>query len=624
MKLISQNTELDINPDTTVDFNGSSPLFNPLSGDNTMPFELPGTQKNLSYFGNPHLPTSGGDVRREFPVQLWLGSFLWREGTLRIRNTRKTRQGVTIFVNCQFTPGNIPQKTWFKNLNELDLGSERIPTVQKLSTFYYTLSWASFNLLQTIVYFSADYYVSMEIYADNTLIARSNYTGYVRVGFNPTDADLKRRLSTSQGEIDVLQGSVTINEEKISVKLDNQATNVVVKFASLIAGDSLEGNANGRYPKAMQKMSYTTIADTYYTPKIDNEIYCLPQIKNFKFYSDLNKQFFGIINEVIDGKIALNSDAYMSSRTIIPQIKLKWLFKKLSEILGYSFNGSFITHPEILKLILFNLYSTDKQSPDTSVNFNVHNEVITYANHLPPIKLGDFFQALVDEFCLGIEFNPLTKAIDMYFFDDVINQPEFLDLSGRLSYAHESEVIDLKPIQYKFVTDSGDETVTDTEAIFLPNPSKETVEASTETYENKEFKFPSLVVKTVNNVRQIPQIAQAGVSPLFNQSKNKSPLRLLFWENKKADNKTNDVSLTLNGANNLLDKFHKQKINFLKNEKPYKYTTLLTLQELVSFKFKRKIFADGVWYIAGDFRVKFKPYHTKFEVEIYLHRWYNG
>jgi len=624
MRLIIDNTELDLNPDTTIDYNQSSSIFNALKGDYSYPFDLPGTAKNLQLFGNPHLASSGADVQREFQGELWIGSFLLGKGIIRLRNTKVSRNGAFLIVNLEFAPANIPKKIWQKNINSFDFGSETIPVQTIQAKHYWSVSWSSLGMESYVT--SQDYrYYDCLIFIDGQFLTGIELINYESISYTDKNmAKFKNDVSEKFSRLSVDGITTNSDNTKINIKVDKLATEVKIIFrgALFITGPYTEFGFH-----QLSLINFTTINQSYFDAKIDNTVYCLPEIINQKFYT--GGSFNGVINKKDGSHVMLNSDEYQSRYCVVPHLKFLWVFQRLAEFLNLDFTGAFFTNSNIQKLIFHNLFATDKQAAETTIPFNVHSNTINYSNHLPEIKLGEFFQALVDQFGIGIEFNTLTQTADFFFFNEVLQSNDFIDLSGRLAVVYESEVQDIKKKQMIWEFDAADEIAKNTIDIFKSMPTDEIVEADSDfAYDDIKAKFPSLLVETelVGSeplsflLRKNPQIKQTGISVLYSQSKNKNTLRFLFWENGKADSQTDTLALSFYGEHNLYDELLSKKLAALNNNKPFKRKALLSLTELMSFRFKTKIFADGIWYLADNFSVKLRKEQAIYEVEFLLRR----
>lgn len=483
MRLVVNGIDVDLDEDTSMEYVKMSPFFNNLAGDFSYPFNLPGTSKNLKIFGNPHLPSSGSNVRREYKGQIWIGSFLLGEGTIRLRNTKVSRAEVTIIVNLEFQLGNLTKAQWFKSIRTLDLGFESIPTIQKTSSHFFKQLFSNVDLRPATNYLL----VYAGVYYGNNEVAISKIAtwGY---GYNANDTSIKFLYAQLLEQL--VNESFTINADKIliEIKTESSQTNVKVRF---YFGNSV---SNFDYTElVIPPIIYTTIDENYFSSKVDNSVYCLPQIRDSKFYSESNPKFNGVLNAREDNKVLVNTDDFMAKYTIAPSIKLAWFIAKLAEYMNSQFEGDFLSNSDIQKLIFVTLQSTDKQASEISIPFNVHASTLEYASFLPNLKIGEFLQALCNEFAIGVEFNTLAGKVNFMDFSNVLASSEYLDLSGRLSINYDSEVFELKGKQLVWENQGNDELFKEDYEIFKSNPTKEQIELDEFTsYESYNCKLPSL------------------------------------------------------------------------------------------------------------------------------------
>lgn len=610
MRFYINSKEIDLPEKYSLKYIRSSTCFNPLQGIFSIPSTILATPNNAERFNYPHIPSIASNPREEFEAEIWVGSFRLIKGTAKVVSSTEA----TISITVEALPANVSKALWQRNLNELDLGTETIPTLNVTSDHYWKISWLDTNMGVPVLHVDYRYYrcillIDGQVKGDLGLAFLEN-SEKTFVNFKAAFTDLFEKANID-GII------ITANDTHISLKFEGLATDIKLKFQYDF---SLFGNYTNFTDCPMAKISYTTINQTYYNGKIDNEKYALPKVQDDAFYTE-TLDWCGYINQQNAGVIELNTDAYQNRNTVIPQIKFMWLIGKIMEVLGYTHTGAFFDNSSIQKLLLFNLYSTDKQASETAVTFNVHNNVIQYAKHLPKISISSFFQALADEFALGIEFNPFTNVAEFFFIKDALNANDFLDLSGRISFKHDSQFQDLKFKQLKW-TVSNDEMVTDTEPIFQPFPADAVIESNKDKYVGTELLFPSLVVTEVGGVRQAPQIEQVGISPLFGQSKNENPKRLLFWDGSKADNQTASMHLSLYGTNNLYNLFHNEKIDFDNYYLPLKATAQMSIAEIAGFDFKKKIVAYNVVFFAEEISVNLVMNNPKYyEVDLKLRRY---
>ena len=398
-----------INLTSEVTYTRYSPVFNALKGDWSFPFSIQGTDEILSYFNYPHLPQASVLHQRTYDnVSLYEGSFLIGNGTLTLQDCTAKQ----LIAHLNGTVGNIPLKVFEKKLNTLDLGSETIPTVRiENSLHFWELKWNVIDIqihLSNIVY----RYYNCFIYKNGTFEGETGLLDYTVNGFTGRSfAEFKPKQIKNFNEASVKNLIISANDDKISIYSPDPLTELKIVFVGYPNLSVFDTFGFIQF----SKISYTTIEQSYFNNRIETEIYALPEIQNFKFYGDVKGRFNGFINKNFISPsgtiILLNSDAYLSKYTIVPQLKLRWLLKKLFENLELKVFGDFINDNEIIKLLIFNLFSTDAQSTDTTVNFNVHSAVIKYENHLPNITISEFLKALMEEFGISIEFNALTKPL---------------------------------------------------------------------------------------------------------------------------------------------------------------------------------------------------------------------
>jgi len=586
-----------------------SPVFNALKGDWSFPFSIQGTDEILAYFNYPHLPQASVLHQRLYEnVSLYEGSFLIGNGTLTLQDCTSKQ----IIAHLNGTSGNIPLKTWERKMNQLDLGGETIPTVKiDGSKYFWELSWSKITLPELN---RLDYqYYNCFIFVDGKQIGETGILDYSENGFQGRSFD----------EFKVKQ--INNFKQNIVGKLIMSSNNDIISIYSPTALNELKivfiGYPNlSRYDSfgfiQFSKISYEIIDQNYYTTRIINDIYVLPQIQDNTFYSNSDSGFYGVINQTENNKILINVDGALSRHTIIPQLRFSWAIKKLMNFLNYQIIGSFLDDSEILKLILLSLFSTDKQSAYTLIPFNVHQEQIYYAKFLPPISLAEFLKDLMDEFGLGIEFNILTKTVEYFFVKDVLlANDNILNLNDRVRVLPKHSLTEIRKTQVSYNV-SNDSAPNTNLAPYIPVPTNFIVDNDVNPYDKIELKFPP-ITKTLTN---LIQIENNGVSPLFKQFTNESPLRFFFFEDNIGKVESANLSLDLNKPNSNYQKYIKPKIDFEANTMDLETTALMTILEIASFSFKTKILAYNILWLCDELSVKLKTGQEVYEVTLKLKR----
>jgi hypothetical protein len=65
-------------------------------------------------------------------------------------------------------------------------------------------------------------------------------------------------------------------------------------------------------------------------------------------------------------------------------------------------------------------------------NLNQYSNILNIANHLPPISISTFVNALKKGFALAVFFNFQTREMEISFASEIIESTAFLDLSNKL------------------------------------------------------------------------------------------------------------------------------------------------------------------------------------------------
>ena len=603
-----------INLTSEVTYTRYSPVFNALKGDWSFPFSIQGTDEILSYFNYPHLPQASVLHQRTYDnVSLYEGSFLIGNGTLTLQDCTAKQ----LIAHLNGTVGNIPLKVFEKRLNTLDLGQEIIPTVKiDNSQYFWELKWSSIDLQTQLNNITYRYY-NCFIYKNGTFEGETGLLDYTENGFTGRSfTEFKPKQIKNFNEALVKDLIMSANDEVIAIYSPNPLTELKIVFVGYTNLSVFDTFGFIQF----SQISYHIIEQSYFNNKVETEVYALPEIQNFKFYADAKGQFNGYINKhfvrPFRTRILINSDAYLSRYTIVPQLKLVWVLNSLFQKLNFEVSGNFSVDAEIIKILIFNLFSTDAQSTDTTVNFNVHSAVIKYANHLPNITISEFLKALMEEFGIGIEFNALTKTVEMFFVKDVLQATDnILDLNDRVAVLPKHKLEEIRKFQVSYNL-SGDALAKAETSPYVSIPTKTMVDADTEIYEKIELKFPPLT----KNSQNIPAIEAGGISPLFNQSNNETPLRLFFFEDKIGKTETTGLSLDLTKPNGIYQKYLKPKIDFEANTLNLETTGLMTILEIASFSFKTKILAYNVHWFCDQLTPKLKTGQEVYEVLLKLKR----
>jgi hypothetical protein len=87
-----------------------------------------------------------------------------------------------------------------------------------------------------------------------------------------------------------------------------------------------------------------------------------PVLINTAFYGDANPDAGTYINRYYSGAYEKNTTTNYNKNSLVPQFYLMWLLEKIFAYIGYSWKGSFFTHPDFKKLCFYNNFALDSGS----------------------------------------------------------------------------------------------------------------------------------------------------------------------------------------------------------------------------------------------------------------------
>jgi hypothetical protein len=627
MKLVFLDTSYEIELGASeVEYTLNSPCFAPLTGEWSYPFTLKATEEILHFLGNPHLPNVLRDNTKTYRVQLIENSLLFADGEF----TLEYSDYQIITGSLTATPGNIPQKIWTKKLNTFDLGSDTIPTQDVNNTLYAADDKAYIGTYQT--YFGGSetgpinlYSAIQNMFFNTRIKVMLGAVTLLDETFTPEITDLETETAKANKFIEILNKLPDTNQIQLLYTKNNflgvftgiKTETLRLEFTHYLSR-STTTEIRVTMALTIQPKTVKTITNEYDKSLLSTwtKPYYFPEILNAKHYSG-SSVFNGTINKTEAGIIKRNTNILTEKTkySLVPMFKLSWVLTKLFQLQGYTITGTFLQHPDVQKILIFNLFTTDKMVDNIAYPINIHNPTITYANHLPDETFADYLQMIIDLFNLQVQFNPLTKTVDMSLFNDVLEGTEILDLTGRVSYKPRNNHQKTKKTQVSY-TIQGDALAKDETAPYESIPPKSIVEAAKDEYDTLQLKITGLTTDATKK----PKIEAEAISPLFDQSKKTNPLRFVFWENKVGKIEIDTLTFDLTKANGVYQKFLKSKIEYNNNTLNIEVTALLSIQEVVSFNFKRKLFAFEVFFLASSLSNKLRSNQDQYAVDLKLKR----
>lgn len=265
----------------------------------------------------------------------------------------------------------------------------------------------------------------------------------------------------------------------------------------------------------------------------------------------------------------------LNGTQIVPYFYLSYVLAELTKWLGFSLKGDFQTHPDVERIVIYNLNST------------FMGEMIIAANdHLPPISIGDFFKSLCAFFCCRIKVDASKKEIDISWKKSIFIKPTYHNWHDKLIAITHHQLFDSEGYTLSCPIDGGDDQQP-VDKIRIGSGKKK-IETNAGTLQFVEKKLE-------NGNWKIPVDNRAGniSDPMFSRLSNyriiekraSFPLRFLFTEGivngyPKCTSDGAFFSLKMSGDSGLFEYAHKQWFQKTFESKILKARFLLTENDL--------------------------------------------
>jgi hypothetical protein len=579
LELIIAGYSVPLFPNTRIQLEYQSPMFDEdvVKGSRTMPFDLPITDITQAIFGAPENLQSAGDRQKTYTAELYDAGKLVIRGYFRLRtpSTKKYSGNITE------SDGGVSAALGDKLLNELSFGSDTLPTVNVNSGAWYVpvKEYTAREGFTQSVYRFHFYYGAFDVTADFAVSTAATLSD-LATQINAT-AGLPAKGDSSGNVLIVLPDVPGTYAYSFRVELPDQA---------IFDGPAI----------ALQQLFYDTIAP-FPNATLGNSSatghYVFPMVKNPSFYGEENPTFSGYVNEY-DVGYQHNPITDRTRSTLVPFFFLNFVLKKLFELAGYEASGEFFEDVTLDRLIIYNTHSLDRKLPDPAMLFNIYQNVIRYADHLPVLKVSEFLNEIRSTFCLGYFFDARLKTVQVKFLRDIIGSVCQIDWTAKAVPDHDIDQDEATDLQLAFALDSEDEAAQSGDPVFAPYGTGEV----------KEFKFSPLVSETVPafpfstgaaNIT-LPLAKQKGISPFLTEQGSFGN-RLLFWHGLDpmgrfplASSERDGYKFQWNGAGGLYDRFWKQYQLFRKNTFQVKKSFELSADDIYNFDFTKKRHVRGV------------------------------
>jgi hypothetical protein len=310
-----------------------------------------------------------------------------------------------------------------------------------------------------------------------------------------------------------------------------------------------------------------------------------PTILNTDYYGDKGSEvsYTGIVNEYEAG-------AYLPGpKTPMPTVF--HVLRRIGEVSGVTITGDFFNDNWCARLIHYTSRALDN---DTEMILN---------RFVPEMTPPQYIIELRKLLNLSLDFNTVSKTLNIGFTDDIFAAETVLDWSDKLVKGSRKVVERNRRLQLSMTLDQGDALMKDKPAILddylTPAFADDLGIAGPKT------QFSTLLTDSLSG---LPITKQAGSTSLFGMLPNRSAPRLLLWTGATLAGMDPDnipvalpyfegKSLYWNGAGGLKET-RWQKTEAMRRNMCY-LTCELNLNEadLATFDFKKKVHINGMDYL---------------------------
>jgi hypothetical protein len=335
--------------------------------------------------------------------------------------------------------------------------------------------------------------------------------------------------------------------------------------------------------KNLREIDFGTVTPTLPLQPVNNvatqQAYCYPTVLNDFFYgaNGAALSYSGKINNYVSGSYTAGPK--------VPMFFATWILKQIAVRTGVVISGSFFTHPVWSKLILFNLHEAE-------------SDIITVANHLPPMSLVEFILELRKVPNLKFDFNSVEKSLKIDFWEDSLLQPTQIDWTAKATTGQNKTPESNTRMQLSMQMDGNDALTKDKPAFFADFISEETL-GNRNGIAPINMKFSSLSMDAATGLPICKQEGQT--SKLGQEAKTFAP-RLLFWQGVSAGLPLS--SPTLGGVSlspaGLAATSWKETIALRKRMFYLTKKFFLNEADLAKLDFSKKLHCEGVDYILAQ------------------------
>jgi hypothetical protein len=617
IEIKSEGTAFEMFPETTLSLELNNPMFSEgdfIPGSFALPVDVPANSSiNRQKLKNPTLITNKLKFANNIPAQLFYKKVPWLHGKVNVKPVSPTKIPLSFVTETSALP-DVFKNTSIRSLDYLTVwvrhdwsdgldygaGNERSGKIMVFERDIYAELGDTTEILVNGQRFISDDNIFGLNGRMNEIVSAINDSGVARASYTPGADDDNNDNTPPTKAIFKIRAANPTYDSLIEVDMLDYEKWVFRPDLSFF----------GEY-----RTQYRDFLNTYKNATYPAQKFAFPMMYNPKFYNEPSQNTSGFFNRYLDPHYTVNSydiDNPLNFVSVIPFIFLKYVLDKIAEFTGVTLSGSFYTDPEINTLLIYNTVALDHfEKFNKGQEFNMHSPLIKPSNHLPDMKINDFFKALQSTFGLGLFYDAKKNNLEIVKLNDIVKNNEYYDLTDKAENFDEFDNSINPGLTFQGKKDEKDELFKNNTTELLPyvmGEGAEKVEAGFSTVYEKTVSFYvfslfPLTIKTY--VRKVLYAEQPGGSDF-------GP-RLVFYRGMVEDNHEpypyasaynvnnqgeiiGKYSLDWNGAYGLAEVWWKHWKNFLFNRAYQKRKIRLSLKDLKNLNFRKKYKIDRVLY----------------------------
>lgn len=324
----------------------------------------------------------------------------------------------------------------------------------------------------------------------------------------------------------------------------------------------------------------------------------------FAFPTIVNPDYYGTNGPAISYSGKVNdyaSGSYAASGPKCPMPFLRYVLKKIADVTGVTFTGTFLADPACVSGLLYNTRALDGAG------------VITLSRHLPELTLIGLFIELRKYLNLSFTFDTVNRVLQIDRTDDILRAAATEDWSYKLVKGARKIPERNRRLQLSMTLDGGDQAVKDKPAELADFLTPEF--ADDLSIAKLQTSFSTL---TTDIASGLATAKQTGCTAEFGQLTATWAPRLLFWNGlvggkPKAGNTLGGQTLFWVGAGGVVERYWTVTEAFRRQMCYLDAQLILTESDIALLDFRKPVHINGMNYfivrVAGNLPID-KPMAT--------------